>query len=89
MPVKRRIGKAFAHRITPEVIEAYQDGDFLRLHRALGLKPWERSPLPQSVTPQSVGEEPPGPNASAWDASWWQAKAIQELILAEIEAAHG
>ena len=85
MPVKRRESKAYAHRITPEVIAAYEAGDFFRLHRALGLKPWEISPLPQSAEPLGVSHEP-SPDGSAWMDSWQQAKNIQAAILAEIWA---
>jgi hypothetical protein len=45
MPVKRRRFKGRSHRITPEVIEAFKAKDLWRLHRALGLKPYEYSPL--------------------------------------------
>ncbi len=41
-------------RITPEAVEAYKAGDYIRLHTALGLKPCEVSPLPLSVTPLGV-----------------------------------
>jgi hypothetical protein len=90
MPVKRRGSKAHSHRITPEVIEAYQAGDYIRLHRALGLKPWEMSPLPTSVTSLGVSEHPPaGSPVGGWDASWGKAKELQRAILAEIGAADG
>lgn len=45
MPFRRgRVVRA-RHAITPEAVEAFADGDWIRLHRALGLKPWECSPL--------------------------------------------
>ena len=84
MPVKRRGSKAHSHRITLEVVEAYRAGDYLRLHRALGLRPWEMSPLPKRVTPLGVSNEPPPPDRTAWNDSWEQAKELQRAILAEI-----
>ena len=45
MPAKRTRSKARAHRVTPEAVRAYQARDWGALHRALGLKPWEASPL--------------------------------------------
>ena len=84
MPVKRRAGKAHSHRITPEAIEAYQAKDYMRLHRALGLAPWECSPLPTTVTALGVDDEPPLPNGTPWSDSWQQAKELQQAILAEI-----
>lgn len=45
MPVKRRVSKHKENRITPEAIEAFRAGDRLELRRALGLAPWEESPL--------------------------------------------
>lgn len=45
MPVKKRTAKARRHRITVEAVTAFQAGDRIALHRALGLKPWHPSPL--------------------------------------------
>jgi hypothetical protein len=45
MPQRRRISKAKRLRITPDALEAYRQGDWPLLHRHLGLKPWEASPL--------------------------------------------
>ena len=82
MPVKRRVAKSRAHRITPEAVEAFRAGDYLALHAALGLRPWEVSPLPLEVTPLGCDQKPlrdPRP-ASAWDASWEQAQELQRLL---------
>ena len=57
MPVKRRVAKVLEHRITDDAVAAYRAGDDLALFRALGLKPWDCSPLhadgqrPDWVTP--------------------------------------
>ena len=37
MPVKRRLPKGRAHRITAEAVEAFQAGDYKALHSALNL----------------------------------------------------
>ena len=68
-PLKRRVHR----RITPEAIEALRTGDFLRLHRSLGLRPWEASPLDVSTA------EPPAwmlNNKHACD-DWRQAYALR------------
>jgi hypothetical protein len=53
MPVKRRVAKLKAHRITEAAIAAFKAGAWLDLQRALGLKPWEMSPLDAGPTPPS------------------------------------
>lgn len=54
MPIKRRQQKDRHQRITPEAVTAYRNSDWLGLHRALGLKPWETSPL-DAADPNPVG----------------------------------
>jgi hypothetical protein len=52
------------HRITREAVEAHIAGDFMRLHRARGLMPWECSPLPDEAHGpgvDQVGESPRSP----------------------------
>ena len=58
MPVKMRAAKDRQRRITPEAVEAYKAGDYMRLHRALGLMPWECSPLPDEVHGHGVDQGP-------------------------------
>ena len=50
MPVKMRAAKRRLSRITPEAVEAYIAGDYMRLHVALGLMPWQCSPLQVEIT---------------------------------------
>jgi hypothetical protein len=55
-PIQRR------HRnilISDPAIAAYVAGDYHALHRALRLRPWQASPLPQAVMPLGVSEDPP------------------------------
>ena len=79
MPVKRRLDKSRPHRITPEAVEAYRAGDFLALHHALGLRPWECSPLPQKVHGLGVNL---GPRPGYMDGfhGWEQAQELQRQL---------
>jgi hypothetical protein len=79
MPVKRRLSKGRAHRITAEAVEAYKAGDYLGLHRALELRPWEVSPLPLSVTPLGCDQDE-RPDDSPWNDSWEQAQELQRAL---------
>jgi hypothetical protein len=45
MPVKRRLPKGRPHAITDDAVAAFESGEWMELHRALGLRPWEASPL--------------------------------------------
>jgi hypothetical protein len=80
MPVKRRLAKSRVHKITPEAIEAFEAGDYHALHQALGLKPWEHSPLPLAVTALGVrpGEPPSWDNSTM---SWRQAQELQRALV--------
>ena len=69
MPAKRTHGKARRLRITPEAQEAYRRRDYLLLHRHLGLKPWEASPLDVD----SPAQPSPWPEGSGGGWSWPQA----------------
>lgn len=73
MPAKRRAGKGRAHRITPEAVEAYRAGDWGLLHRLLGLKPWEASPL-------HVEACDPEASTSCYAASLPQALKLKEQL---------
>ena len=66
-------------RITHEAIEAYRAGDDLGLHRALGLNPWECSPLPLEVTPLGVDQGPP-PKYEAHPNAWAKAQELQREL---------
>jgi hypothetical protein len=69
--------RLWPQRSTAEVAEAFQAGDFTRLHFALGLKPWHPSPL-------TVGDQPPRD-----DSPWEQSRPmVQDLRRAILEAMH-
>ena len=64
MPTKRRVAKGREHRITRAALEAFTAQDMLGLHRALGLRPWQPSPL-DADTP-----EPPAWAGTLWADGW-------------------
>ena len=68
------------HRISPGAIACYQAGDDRALHAALGLRPWEVSPLRVDQ-----GSAPGGP--TAWAASWPQAQHLQRELEAALRGA--
>ena len=61
-------------RITPAAIEAYRAGDASALHRALGLKPWEASPL------RVEGDGSWRDDGTIWTASLPQAAALRKQL---------
>ena len=65
-------------RITPEAIAAYEAEDGMTLHVALGLKPWEMSPLQVHEIPEPSRDSP-----YPWLRSWWKITRLRE----ELEAA--
>ncbi|MER8644676.1 hypothetical protein [Mesorhizobium sp. M1252] len=84
MPVKRRKDKSRAFKITEAAIDAYRARDFRALHQALGLRPWEMSPLPD--TP--LGCNPANPPAETERTNLFAQSFQQALELQrELEAA--
>lgn len=84
MPTKRtRVARNIGQRITEAAIEAYIARDYIALHRALGLKPWEASPLPLEDEPLGVDQDSPPEDGSPWGETWPQAQELQR----ELEAA--
>jgi hypothetical protein len=79
MPVKRTRSKQRDNRITPAAVEAYRDQDWIGLHRALGLKTWETSPL------DAIGENS-SPAGTGGAESWPKAVALREEL--EMAAGH-
>jgi hypothetical protein len=62
--------KADGASITPAAIAAYQAGNEMALHAALGLRPWEISPLScDGLCPYSPG--------TAGAETWPQAQALR------------
>ena len=83
MPVKRRNAKVRQHRITAQAVEAFRAGDFMALHNALDLAPYEPSPLPQSVEALGVDpDNPPREDGTAWASAWPKVVALQRELQA-------
>ncbi|HZG28273.1 MAG TPA: hypothetical protein VE079_07415 [Ensifer sp.] len=45
MPIRKRHKKRNDHTITPAAVTAFNAGEWLALHAALDLAPWQYSPL--------------------------------------------
>lgn len=73
MPTKRRKIAPTRHDIRPEAIEAWRRGDWMELHRSLGLRPWECSPL------DAIGEPPA--NGTAYATSWPRAVELRRELI--------
>ncbi|MDB5825739.1 MAG: hypothetical protein JWR21_4443 [Herminiimonas sp.] len=54
MPVRRRNRKDREHRITDAAVAAFKADDYHALHAALGLTPWQPSPLDQPCVADNV-----------------------------------
>lgn len=83
MPTKRpRVARSARAHVTPAVIAAFQAGDYLGLHRLLGLKPWERSPLPRNAEALGVclDETAPTPDTYSVQKAQDLRRAIEEAI---------
>lgn len=78
MPVKRRVAKLSEHRITPEAVAAFRRGDWMELHRLLGLRPWHPSPL-DAYDPDPPAWAGPG---DAWREFWPLARDLRAKLSA-------
>ena len=78
MPTKRTLKKARRFSITQEAVEAYRRDDYLGLHRALGLRPWETSPL--WADHENCGQE-----GTARAITWPQAVELRRQLEAALK----
>jgi hypothetical protein len=78
IPLKKRRNR----RITDEAIAAWHACDWARLHEALGLAPFEMSPLPRSLSAYGCTDTAPENPLTIFDGSWEKAKALQEELMA-------
>lgn len=86
MPSKRKkVDRTPQRRVTPAVVEAFKAGEYLVLHRLLGLRPWERSPLPAEQYSLGVTLTEEVPNGDQYSIRKAQElrRAIEEQINAE------
>jgi hypothetical protein len=74
VPTKRRKLSARPLGISAAAIEAWRAGDWLGLHRALSLRPWEPSPF------DTIGELPPE-DARPWRASWPRVAELRKALI--------
>ncbi|RVC41925.1 hypothetical protein [Mesorhizobium sp.] len=83
MPTKRTPRhRNIKRRISPEAIEAFRAGDYAALHRILGLRPWEMSPLPSEVTPLGCNPDHlPNARVTLFDQSFEQAVDLQRALM--------
>lgn len=87
MPTTRKpLRRNLRRRLTPAAIDAWKAADFIALHRALGLHPWEASPLPDTIISLGVSEEKVAeadPNSNRFFVrSYPQALELQRELLA-------
>ncbi|TIQ05731.1 hypothetical protein [Mesorhizobium sp.] len=84
--MKRRGSKSKNRIITPAAVEAFKANDYKALHRVLGLKPWEMSPLPRDIEPLGCDpERPPNSRATLFDQSFDQAVELQRALLEAVQ----
>ena len=92
MPTKRKhVARHMQPRITPEAVEVYRAGDYMALHIALGLAPYEPSPLPQSIEPLGIDpNNPPRPGSgTCWDAAYPKILELHRLLEAAVAKENG
>ena len=77
MPTKRTpIKRTQKHPITPEAAKYFAIGDWGALHRALGLKPWQTSPL-DVLTPEPPDWMTNERSREDWRAAYGLRSALQ------------
>lgn len=82
MSTKRRpLKRDQRRRITLEAVQAYQAGEHLRLHRALGLMPWDASPLDEFVTGPC-----PYPPGNCIAQSWEMVRELRQMLESAVAA---
>ena len=75
MPSKRRMKtRSPMFSISDQARVAFKAGDYLALHAALGLKPWQVSPL-------DADGECPYPLSSAGGATWGESQKLRQELL--------
>jgi hypothetical protein len=80
MPTNRRRFDRTRRHITPEAVDAWMRTDYMALHIALGLHPWETSPLPIEITPLGVDEKQIDPDDSRYQEGLKALKLQREFL---------
>ena len=79
MPTNRtRLRRKARVTFTPAVIDCWRRGDTWGLHDALGLAPWEFSPMPHGDAYALPHEQPD--TGTAMSESWPKIRALQEQL---------
>ena len=91
MPTKRkRLSRQAQQWISPEAVEAYRAGDFMALHIALNLAPYEPSPLPQSIEPLGIDpDQRPPDDGTCWNAAYPKILELHRLLEAAVAKLSG
>ncbi len=91
MPTKRkRLSRQAQQWISPAAVEAYRAGDYMALHRALGLAPYEPSPLPQSIEPLGIDpDQPPPDDGTCWVSAYPKILELHRLLEAALAEENG
>jgi hypothetical protein len=76
-PLKRRGQR----HITETALDAWRRCDYHALHKALGLRPWQRSPLPYEATCLGVSELVTHDQETPWNESWEPAMELQRDLV--------
>jgi len=80
MPTNRRRFDRTRRHITPEAIDAWMRADYMALHIALDLHPWETSPFPIEITPLGVSEDQIDPDDSRYQEDLKALKLQREFL---------
>ncbi len=80
MPARRGHTRRHESAITPEAVDAFVAKDYARLHSAIGLKPWEVSPI------QVDSYGPPRAGGSPWTDSFPKALKLRADLEAAVRA---
>jgi hypothetical protein len=77
---RRKLDRTKRPIITEQAVAAWKRADFMALHRALGLKLWETSPLPSEITALGCSEDEldPADHRYQYDV---KALALQKQLL--------
>jgi hypothetical protein len=83
MPTTRkRIGHRMAFMITPQATYAWQRGDKHACHQALGVMPWDFSPLyVEDAEPPQWVKDRTGTDAVADSANWRRAWELRQALI--------
>lgn len=81
MPTKRTRAPRRRQRIMPDAVAAWRVADYMALHKALNLRPWEPSPLPRRIDALGVDPRHPPEDEHRRDA-WRKAVELQGELMA-------